>query len=503
MHVRELFELRGKVAIVTGGSRGLGLEIAEGLAEAGAQVAITGRRKAWLDEAVARLRACGAEPLALELDVVEPEAPRRTVDATAARFGGVDLLINNAGITWGAPSLEYPEDRWRQVLEVDLTAAWRMSQAAAPRMIERGGGRIVMLSSVAGLVGSPPEIQDTVAYSAAKAGLNGLTRDLAVKWARHGINVNAVAPGYFPTRLTSALIQRNEAAMRALSPLDRRGARASSRAWSCSWRSPAASHGDRPGARGRRGNDRGARPVPPAPPRPRRRRPAPRRSRRTPRPTPRRAGARDLLGRAQAPQRDVSAVAGGAAGQGLQVREHLRRGDRAGADRVGADPERPYSSATLRVSASTPAFAAPYGPRPNTAPRAAPEDVVRIEPERCGTITRSAAFMPDQTASRSSARSRRKRACRSAPSAWGMAPPALPWKTSSRSNTRTAVGDQPVEHAALGHVARTGARLATRRLDLGHQRRERGLVAVVGRARAHPPRRSAARWRARSRRRPP
>jgi gluconate 5-dehydrogenase len=223
VHVRELFELRGKVAIVTGGSRGLGLEIAEGLAEAGAQVAITGRRKAWLDEAAARLRACGAEPLALELDVLEPEAPKRTVEATAVRFGGVDLLINNAGISWGAPSLEYPEDRWRAVLDVDLTAAWRMSQAVAPKMIERGGGRIVMLSSIAGLVGTPPEIQDTVAYSAAKAGLNGLTRDLAVKWARHGINVNAVAPGYFPTRLTSALIERNEAAMRALSPLGRLG----------------------------------------------------------------------------------------------------------------------------------------------------------------------------------------------------------------------------------------------------------------------------------------
>jgi gluconate 5-dehydrogenase len=159
----------------------------------------------------------------LEIDVTDPDGPARCVRETAAHFGSLDILINNAGVSWGAPSLEYPEERWRQVLEVDLTAVWRMCQAAAPRMIERGGGRIVMLSSVSGLVGSAPEVQDTVAYSAAKAGLNGLTRDLAVKWARHGIHVNAVAPGYFPTRMTAALIESNEAKMRALSPLGRLG----------------------------------------------------------------------------------------------------------------------------------------------------------------------------------------------------------------------------------------------------------------------------------------
>jgi gluconate 5-dehydrogenase len=223
VHVRELFDLTGQVALVTGGSRGLGLEIAEGLAEAGASVALTGRRRSWLDEAAARLRATGAEPLALELDVADADGPRGAVARTAERFGGLDLLINNAGISWGAPSLDYPEDRWRAVLDVDLTGAWRMCQAAAPRMIERGGGRIVMVSSVAGLVGTPPEVQDTVAYAAAKAGLNGLTRDLAVKWARHGINVNAIAPGYFPTRMTAGLIERNESQMRALSPLGRLG----------------------------------------------------------------------------------------------------------------------------------------------------------------------------------------------------------------------------------------------------------------------------------------
>jgi len=223
MHVRELFDLRGAVALVTGGSRGLGLEIALGLAEAGARVAITGRRENWLEGARAALRGVGAEALALQVDVADPEGPARSIAQTEARFGGLDILINNAGITWGAPSLEYPEERWREVIEVDLTAAWRMSRAAAPRLIARGGGSIVMLSSVAALVGTPPEIQDTVAYTAAKAGLVGLTRDLAVKWARHGIRVNAVAPGYFPTRMTAGLIERNEAQMRALAPLGRLG----------------------------------------------------------------------------------------------------------------------------------------------------------------------------------------------------------------------------------------------------------------------------------------
>lgn len=223
MHARELFDLTGQVALVTGGSRGLGLEIAQGLGEAGARLAITGRRRVWLDEAASALRESGAEVLALEIDVTDPDGPRRAAAETAARFGGLDLLVNNAGITWGAPSLEHPEDKWGAVLEVNLTGAWRMSQAAAPRMIERGGGAIVMVSSVAGLVGLAPEVQDTVAYSAAKAGLVGLTRDLAVKWARHGIRVNAVAPGYFPTRMTEALIARNEEAMARLAPLGRLG----------------------------------------------------------------------------------------------------------------------------------------------------------------------------------------------------------------------------------------------------------------------------------------
>ena len=223
MNVRELFDLTGKVAIVTGGSRGLGLEIAEGLAEAGAKVTITGRRRQWLDSAEADLRGLDAEVLSVEADVADPEGVQRTVQETVDRFGGVDILVNNAGLSWGAPSLEFPLDKWQMVINVNLTGVWLMSQAVAPRLIERGGGRIVNVSSITAQLGIDPELQDTGSYNASKGGVDALTRDLAVKWARHNINVNAVAPGYFPTRMTEHLMKTVEDKMKALSPFGRVG----------------------------------------------------------------------------------------------------------------------------------------------------------------------------------------------------------------------------------------------------------------------------------------
>jgi NAD(P)-dependent dehydrogenase (short-subunit alcohol dehydrogenase family) len=223
MHVRELFDLSGKVAIVTGGGRGIGLECAEALGEAGAKVLITGRRRQWLDEAEQTLRGAGVEVAILEADVSQPEDARRTVDTAAERFGAIDILVNNAGVAWLAPSLEYPLDKWKMVLDVNLTGAFLMSQAVAPRMIERGGGSIVNMSSLTGQRGLEAELQDTVAYNASKGGLDALTRDLAVKWARHKIRVNAVAPGYFHTRMTSFLVATVEDRMKELSPFQRIG----------------------------------------------------------------------------------------------------------------------------------------------------------------------------------------------------------------------------------------------------------------------------------------
>jgi NAD(P)-dependent dehydrogenase (short-subunit alcohol dehydrogenase family) len=223
VHIRELFDLSGKVAVVTGGSRGLGLEIAEGLAEAGARLAITARRRQWLDPAEQHLAGLGADVLAVEADVADPEGVRRTVDDAVSRFGGIDILVNNAGLSWGAPSLEFPLDKWELVLGVNLTGVWLMSQAVAPRMIERGGGKIINVSSITAQMGTEPELQDTVSYNASKGGVDALTRDLAVKWARHGITVNAVAPGYFPTKMTDYLVRTVEDRMRRLSPLQRLG----------------------------------------------------------------------------------------------------------------------------------------------------------------------------------------------------------------------------------------------------------------------------------------
>ncbi len=223
MNVRELFDLTGKVAIVTGGSRGLGLEIAEGLTEAGASVVITGRRRQWLDPAEAALRGRGAEVLSVEADVAEPDGVRDTVEQTIERFGGIDILVNNAGLSWGAPSLEFPLDKWQMVIAINLTGVWLMSQAVAPHLIARGGGKIVNVSSITGQMGMEPELQDTISYNASKGGVDALTRDLAVKWARHAIYVNAVAPGYFPTRMTDHLLKTVEDKMTALSPFGRVG----------------------------------------------------------------------------------------------------------------------------------------------------------------------------------------------------------------------------------------------------------------------------------------
>ena len=223
MHINQMFRLDGKVAIVTGGGRGLGLELAEGLAEAGAAVVITGRRQNYLDEGAATLKAAGLQVLTVAADVSDPEDVRRVVEATVATHGGIDILVNNAGVGWGAPSLEYPLDKWHLVMNTNLTGAWLMCQAVAPVMIKRGGGRIINVSSVLGQVGIDTAIQDSVPYHASKAGLDGLTRELAVVWAQHGILINSIAPGYFRTRMTAHQFSQAEEQMKGLSPLLRTG----------------------------------------------------------------------------------------------------------------------------------------------------------------------------------------------------------------------------------------------------------------------------------------
>lgn len=223
MHVKELFDLTGKVAIVTGGSRGLGREIAFGLGEAGARVVITARRQQWLDPTLEELTNAGIDALALACDVTNPEHAKHVVAQTVERFGRVDILINNAGITWKAPAETMSLDRWNQVMTVNVTGAFLMAQAVYPEMLKVGGGKIVNIASVAGLAGSSAAVMDAVGYNASKGAMISMSRDLAVKWAPKGIYVNAVAPGFFPTRMTEALLSEHQEEVETATPLGRVG----------------------------------------------------------------------------------------------------------------------------------------------------------------------------------------------------------------------------------------------------------------------------------------
>ncbi len=219
----ELFVLTGRVAIVTGGSRGLGLEMAEGLAEAGASLMICARRDEWLAPAIGDLRARGFTVEGMQCDVARPADVQAVVDRTVARYGRVDVLVNNAGVTWGAEPESLPLDKWQRVLDVNLTGAFLFAQAAARDMLARQHGRIINISSIAGLRASV-DGPHYAAYSASKAGLMGLTRELAASWGRQGIRVNAIAPGYFHSRLADPVIPIVEPGIRAASPIPRIGA---------------------------------------------------------------------------------------------------------------------------------------------------------------------------------------------------------------------------------------------------------------------------------------
>jgi gluconate 5-dehydrogenase len=204
--LHRLFSLEGQAALVTGGSRGIGLAIARALGEAGARVAIVARRAEWLVPAERVLSEAGIACAALEADVADAAQVERAVDGAEAALGPLSILVNAAGRTWGAPAEVMPPERWREVMEANATGTFLMCQAAGRRMIARRYGRILNIASVAGMAGSPPEILETVGYSASKGAVIALTRDLAVKWARHGVTVNALAPGFVPTRLSETAI---------------------------------------------------------------------------------------------------------------------------------------------------------------------------------------------------------------------------------------------------------------------------------------------------------
>ncbi len=221
--INELFDLSGRVAIVTGGSRGLGQEMAEGLAEAGASLMLCARREEWLTPTVTAMRARGVKVEGAVCDVSKPDQVQSIVDGTVSTYGRLDILINNAGVSWGAEPEQMPLDKWQKVIDINLTGAFLFSQAAAREMLKRQYGRIINVASVAGLQASVNG-PHYAAYAASKAGLMGLTRELAASWGRQGIRVNAIAPGFFHSRLADPAIALAEPGIRAFSPIPRVGA---------------------------------------------------------------------------------------------------------------------------------------------------------------------------------------------------------------------------------------------------------------------------------------
>ena len=223
MHVRELFDLTGKTAIVSGGGSGIGRQMAEALAELGANLVLCARKVERCEAAAAELSQLGVKAIGLRCDVRDPEQVQAVVDRTVEEFGKVDILLNNAGATWGAPAEEVPLEGWQKVVDVNLNGTFYFSQAVGRHMIERGeGGVIVSTASVAGLRAGMEGI-GTSGYQATKAAIVHLTRSLAGEWAKHGIRVNAIAPGWFPSDMSKWVLENMGERRRATIPLHRFG----------------------------------------------------------------------------------------------------------------------------------------------------------------------------------------------------------------------------------------------------------------------------------------
>lgn len=223
MSVKDLFDISGKVAIITGGSRGLGLQLAEGLGEMGCRLAITARKQAELDEAAAHLKQMGIEVLTIACDLSKFDTIPGMVDAVLAKYGSIDILVNNAGASWGAPAEDHPLDAWNKLMNLNVTAMFVLSQYVGKKvMIPRKSGKIINISSVAGLSGNPPGMT-TLAYNTSKGAILNFTRALACEWGKHNINVNTICPGFFYTKLSQGLLEVIGADEIARTPLGRLG----------------------------------------------------------------------------------------------------------------------------------------------------------------------------------------------------------------------------------------------------------------------------------------
>ena len=209
MNVKEMFDLSGKTAIVTGGGKGIGFKMAEGLAEAGANIVFCSRKVENCVKAAADIAQLGVETLAEKCDVRSAEDIQRVVDETVKEFGRVDILVNNSGTNWGASPEDYPLKGWQKVMETNISGAFLFTQSAGRVMIQQKSGNIINIASIMGFIGMKSEEADDIGYSASKGALIAFTKDLAAKWAKHNIRVNAIAPGWFPTDLSRWVLENH------------------------------------------------------------------------------------------------------------------------------------------------------------------------------------------------------------------------------------------------------------------------------------------------------
>jgi len=222
-NVKELLKLDGRVSVVTGGATGIGFRMALGLAEAGSNVVIASRKLDACEQAAREIEQTGAKALAVACDVTKPDQVEAMKNAVLERFGRVDVLVNNAGRAWVAAPEEMPVERWQQVFDLNITGPFLCSQALGREMIKSKRGKIVNIASIAGLVGRNPRAYNSVAYGASKGALVNFTRDLAVKWAQHNIQVNCICPGFFVTPLNQKLYEKNKENIDREIPLGRTG----------------------------------------------------------------------------------------------------------------------------------------------------------------------------------------------------------------------------------------------------------------------------------------
>ncbi|GMA17146.1 SDR family oxidoreductase (plasmid) [Deinococcus metallilatus] len=224
MALKDLFDLTGKIALITGGSRGLGLQIAEGLGEYGATVVLTARKQNELDEARAHLSGMGITAHVYQNDLSQFDTIEPLVERIHNEVGPIHILVNNAGATWGAPAEEHPFDAWLKVINLNVNAMFLLTQAVGRRcMIPARSGRVINVASVAGLKGNSPRMMGTLAYNTSKGADVNFTRALAAEWAKYGITVNSICPGYFPTKMTKGTLAYGEEIIVSHTPLGRLG----------------------------------------------------------------------------------------------------------------------------------------------------------------------------------------------------------------------------------------------------------------------------------------